>query len=107
MTEQFDTRKIRIGVVGLGLMGSSIVVSLLLADHHVIGIAPIPGEKEKALSQIKRQLNLCEKNGLVSKLCNSYLSSLTISDDYKQLKDCSIVLECVIEEIEVKASVYR
>ena len=56
MTEQFDTQSISVGVVGLGLMGTSIVVSLLIAGHKVIGIAPVPGEKEVAPANIKHQL---------------------------------------------------
>lgn len=107
MTEQFNTRNITIGVVGLGLMGSSIVVSLLLAGHQVIAIAPIPGEKEISPSRINDQLTLCAKDGLLTKSHNSYLSSLTISDDYKRLNDCSLVLECVIEKVEIKESVYK
>lgn len=107
MTEQFDIRGISVGVVGLGLMGSSIVVSLLLAGHRVIGIAPVTGEKEKALLHIKDQLAICEKDGLLMKSCDSYLLGLIISDDYKELNDCSLVLECVLEEVEIKKSVYR
>ncbi len=107
MDEEFNTRNVTIGVVGLGVMGSSIVVSLLLAGHKVIGIAPVSNEKEMALLHIKGQLKLCEKDGLSTKSCSDYLLSLIISDDYKELNDCSLVLECVLEKVEIKESVYK
>lgn len=107
MTEELDIQSIKVGVVGLGLMGSSIVISLLLSGHPVIAIAPIPGEEEKALLDIRSQLNICERDGLISKPGNSYLPFLTISTDYQKLKDCALVIECVIETRDIKESVYQ
>ena len=43
-TKQFRTAEMEIGVVGLGLMGSSIIVALLIAGHPVKAIAPIPSD---------------------------------------------------------------
>lgn len=107
MTKQFDNQEISVGVVGLGLMGTSIAVALLIAGHKVIGIAPMPGEKEKASFHIKDQLKLCEKDGLLTKSWEIYLSSLIITDNYKLLNDCNLVLECVVESVEIKESVYK
>ena len=36
-----DTSNIEVGVVGLGLMGTSIATCLLMAEHPVMAIAPI------------------------------------------------------------------
>lgn len=107
MTEQFDTQNISVGVVGLGLMGTSIVISLLIAGHKVIGIAPLPGEKEIASANIKDQLMLCEKDGLLTNPPESYLLSLIVSDNYELLNNCSLVLECVVENVEIKEAVYK
>ena len=96
---------ITIGVVGLGLMGSSVVVSLLFAGHKVIAISPLPNEEKVALSRISDQLLRCADVGFVTKSRDSYLTSLTISNDYSNLKDCSLILECVIEKIEIKEAV--
>ena len=105
--DKINTNKISVGVVGLGLMGSSIVTSLLLSGHPVIAIAPVEGEKEAASARIKKQLVLCEKEGLLSKPLKNYLVSLVISDDYNELNDCRLVLECVIENLEIKKHVYK
>ena len=107
MKEQLKTSDLTIGVVGLGLMGNSIIVSLLLAGHRVIGIAPISGEKEVALPRIKNLLKLCKDTSLLKTSWESYLPFLTISDNYDLLAHCDLVFECVIEKIEVKEVVYK
>ena len=98
--------EITIGVVGLGLMGRSIVTSLLLSNHKIRAIAPIPEDMVLASTRIQEQLKHCEKSGLLSKPVDLYLAQLRISEDYRQLNPCSLVIECVIEKIEIKRSVY-
>lgn len=95
-----------VGVVGLGLMGSSIVVSLLLAGHPVKAIAPIPEDMELAATRIREQLTHCYKSGLLKGPVHVYEARLKIAEDYRLLKNCDLVFECVIEDIEIKASVY-
>ena len=104
MTRIKDTN---IGIVGVGLMGSSIVASLLVAGHKVKAIAPIAGEQDMAAVRIKDQLLLCEEAGLLTEPVAFYLSSLTISEDYNTLHDCGLVVECIIEDIEIKKTVFR
>ena len=106
MPEQLKYTDMEIGVVGLGLMGSSIVVALLLAGHPVRGIAPIPSDLVNSLSNIKAQLEDCDKANLLDKPLDSYLNKLTISQDYSDLSKCVLVLECVIEKPEIKKQVY-
>ena len=89
-------KDINIGIVGVGLMGSSIVASLLVAGHKVKAIAPIAGEQDMAAVRIKDQLLLCEKAALLTEPVAFYLSSLTISEDYNTLHDSSLVVECII-----------
>jgi|SRR5665647_872424 len=103
MNKRAELTSIEVGVVGLGLMGSSIIVSLLLAGHTVKAIAPIPGDIKLASSRIKDHLNHCRK----SESFKVHDGQLTITQDYQQLKKCDLVFECVIENIEIKASVYR
>lgn len=101
------TSEIAVGVVGLGLMGSSIVVSLLIAGHPVKAIAPLPEDMLAAPERIKNHLLHCERSGLLNKKIDSYWQQLTISEDYKELYGCKVVLECVIELPTVKKAVYN
>lgn len=96
-----------IGVVGLGLMGTSITVSLLLSGHQVKAIAPIKEDRLNAPKRLRDQLNHCEKLDLLNLPMETYFDSLVVSEDYNELKDCTVVLECVIETVEIKKQVYR
>lgn len=107
MEETLDPAKITVGVVGLGLMGSSIAAALLMAGHRVKAIAPVPGEKEIAPARIGYQLHCCERAGICGTSPGNYLLSLVVSDDFGQLADCSFVLECVKEKVEIKVSIYQ
>jgi len=95
------------GVVGLGLMGSSIVVALLVSGHRVIGVAPIPGEREKSLHYLKDLLSHAEKAGLLTNDKDSYFANVEIVEDYVSLQHCKLVLECVIENLDIKQQVYQ
>tara|TARA_R110002050_G_scaffold10188_2_gene35115 strand:- start:1006 stop:1971 length:966 start_codon:yes stop_codon:yes gene_type:complete len=95
-----------IGVVGLGLMGTSIIVSLLVSGHPVIGIAPLPSDMDGALDRIHSQLNHADEAGLLSENVDYYLKRLHLTEDYSKLKSCSLVQECVTEVIEIKTEVY-
>lgn len=98
---------IGIGVVGLGLMGSSIVVALLAAGHPVCAVAPLPEDLAQGPARIHGQLKYCEQMGLLKEDISAYLSRLHITDDYTQLAGSRLVLECVIEQMTVKEQVYQ
>jgi 3-hydroxybutyryl-CoA dehydrogenase len=98
--------EISLGVVGLGLMGSSIVVALLQAGHRVIAIAPLSDEKEQAALRIEADLYRCAEAGILSSSVEQHLARLTVSEEYSLLAECSLVLECVIEKPEIKKAVF-
>lgn len=104
--EELSPGEIEVGVVGLGLMGSSIVVALLAAGHPVRAIAPLSGDIESASVYIHSQLLDCANSGLLSEPIGNYERRLYISEDYTQLSACRLVLECVIENFEIKKAVY-
>ncbi len=86
-------------------MGRSIVVNMLTAGHPVKAIAPTPGDMVNAEKKITQTLEHCNKLGLLTVPLEQALASLTISEDYRQLEDCRLVIECVIEKIPVKRAV--
>ncbi len=107
MTDFDNVKSIHIGVIGIGLMGSSIILSLLKSGHPVVAIAPIPGEKEHGRQRIMELFQHCEKAALLDKPTQHYLDMLIISEEYAQLNNCQLVMECVMEQIEIKQQVYQ
>lgn len=107
MDNRIKTKDIRIGVVGLGLMGSSVVTALLVSGHPVNAIAPLHADMETAPERIREQLLHCGKANLLTRPIDWYLTRLVTSADYANLSNCKVVLECVIEDIKVKEGVYK
>ncbi|MCE7063201.1 3-hydroxyacyl-CoA dehydrogenase family protein [Dyadobacter sp. CY343] len=106
MNEQSNVAGIPVGVVGLGLMGSSIVAALLIAGHPVKAISPITPDAQNAYERIFTQLNYCLEAGLIDSV-EKFRSMLHISEDYATLAPCEVVIECVIEKLEIKSEVYK
>ncbi len=96
-----------VGVVGLGLMGSSIICSFLIAGHKVIALAPLSLDAIGAFERIRGHMSRSERSGLLSAPIDTYMNKLTISEDYSSLKNCSLVMECVVEIVEIKEMVYQ
>lgn len=103
-----DPTDIEVGVVGIGLMGTSIIVQLLASGHRVKAIAPIPSDLVGANERIAEQLEACSKAGILDiKTISFYLNRLDISMDYSHLSGSCLVLECVAEDIKIKTLVYQ
>ena len=98
---------ITVGVVGLGLMGCSITTCLLIAGHKVIAVAPVSTDMQHAGKRIQEHLSKSHQQGLIHETPEHYLKSLTITEDYSILKDCKIVIECTLENVDIKKSVYQ
>ncbi|MCC5938333.1 MAG: 3-hydroxyacyl-CoA dehydrogenase family protein [Lunatimonas sp.] len=107
MIKPNELAEIELGVVGLGLMGSSIVVALLIAGHPVRGVAPIPSDMKDAELRITKQLKHAEESGILNQPISQYLSRLMLSEDFGILRDCRLVQECVVERTEIKGLMYR
>ena len=103
---EIKTNEIQVGVVGLGLMGCSITTCLLIAGHPVIAVAPISVDLQTAEPRIREHLEKSLANGLITQSPEEILQNLTITEDYSLLKDAQLVLECTIENADVKKSVF-
>lgn len=107
MKNNISTSEIVVGVVGLGLMGSSVATALLISGHRVKAIAPLSADMQFAHRRLADQLAHCERAGLLSEKRDFYERRVTVSEDYSQLSSCRVVLECVVEDIDTKAVVYK
>lgn len=99
--------KKNIGVVGLGLMGSSIATCLLAAGHTVIGVVKDKEEEqEKILSRVKNFLAEMKHEHLLNNDPVKIINNLFITDDYTALSSCTLVIESIFENLELKKEVY-
>jgi len=105
--KKMQGEEISIGIVGLGMMGCSITTCLLLAGHRVVAIAPIKDDLLNAEERIREHLQKSLMENMTEHNPGHYSKYLIITEDYNELKDCKLVIECTIENIQIKESVYR
>lgn len=104
--QTINTNEIPVSVVGLGLMGCSITACLLMAGHPVVALAPVDGDLQHAEERIMHHLQKSFEQGLTSKEPAVIFKQLLITTDYNALKNCRLVIECTIENAEIKKTVY-
>jgi len=95
------------GVVGLGLMGTSIAACLLIAGHRVAAVDSDAAQRRRARTRLRRHLQEARREGLVRSRPAKLFERLTISGDFAALADCQIVIESVFEDLAAKRRVIR
>lgn len=96
-----------IGIVGLGMMGSSIATGLLLSGKEVIALSSTNSKIDsEAPDRIKKSLVECLKEGLTDKDHQELLKNIHFTTDYDDLSKCWLVMESVIEDLNIKKEVY-
>lgn len=105
-TEQITPADLPVAVVGLGLMGCSIITCLLMAGHPVVALAPIPADVPTALPRIRHHLSESHQHGITAQEPDCWLANLTITENYADLRDCRLVIECTLEDPVIKQRVY-
>lgn len=98
----------KIGVLGAGSMGSGIAQIAATAGHDVI----IVDAKETALNNAQSKLSkvmdrLIEKGKYSSEEATAIQDRITYKTDIQQFEDCSIVIEAIIENLDIKKTVFN
>lgn len=95
------------GVVGMGLMGTSIAACLLIAGHSVAAVERDPAKRRTAKNRLLTLLRGAKKEGLLKGDPAKVIEHFAVSEDYMVLMKSRIVIESIVEDIEVKRNVIR
>jgi len=97
-----------IGIVGSGAMGSGIAQVAATAGHKTIVFDTNTTALEKAKSNLKNSLSkLVEKQKITEEKAQTILSLTTYTFSIKDFKDCNLIIEAIVENSEVKQSVFK
>lgn len=97
-----------IGIVGSGAMGSGIAQVASTAGHQTI----IYDTNNTALEKAKTNLNgslakLVEKQKITKDKADAILSLTQFTSAIADLKNCSLIIEAIVENLDVKQSVFK
>jgi 3-hydroxybutyryl-CoA dehydrogenase len=97
----------RVGVVGLGTMGSGIAQVCVQAGLEVVGREVSAGLGERARGQIDHYLSRgVEKGRLTQDEKDAALGRLCLVTDLAELSSCQLVIEAAFEDLEVKRTLF-
>jgi len=99
--------KMRIGVVGLGLMGSSIATCILAAGHRLTSLTVHIDKAGEAKKRILNFLKQLKEEGILTEDPDTVIQRLTITDDYSLLANHEVVIESIIENLDEKKKVFQ
>jgi 3-hydroxybutyryl-CoA dehydrogenase len=101
------TQPIRVGVVGLGLMGTSIVSCLLAAGDQVVGIDRDPRKRSTARRRAGGYLRVMRAQHLIKAAPTGLLNRLVIGKGYASLQQVRVVIEAIVEDLKAKQDCLR
>jgi 3-hydroxybutyryl-CoA dehydrogenase len=97
----------RVGVVGLGTMGSGIAQVSVQSGHETVGREISEELNEGAGSTIDRYLTRAvEKERMTEADKDAALGRLTLTTSLEELADCDLVIEAIVEELEPKRKLF-
>jgi 3-hydroxybutyryl-CoA dehydrogenase len=99
--------RVPVGVIGLGLMGHSIIACLLAAGHPVIGLSRDLRRHRGTRRHIRALLDEMRREGLLRRDPARVIRSLRLTEDYQELAPCRLVVESVVEDLNTKKEAYR
>ena len=97
-----------IGILGAGAMGSGIAQVAAACGHEVVVCDNLTPALTKAGKKIQATLKtLVEKDKLTDGDAYSLFSRIRFTDHMSDFRDCSIVIEAIVEEIEPKQIAFK
>ena len=96
-----------VGVLGYGLMGSGIAQVCAASGYRTIVREVEQGFLDKGLGRTKKFLNDgVEKGKLTAEARDKTLANLSGTTAFDDLKDCDLIIEVIIENLEEKAKAF-
>jgi 3-hydroxybutyryl-CoA dehydrogenase len=97
----------KVGIVGAGAMGSGIAQIASQAGHHVVVFDLNQTALDTSSKKLSKVMNrLIEKGAVSESVASDIQERITRTTDVSQFKDCGLVIEAVVEDLNVKHSVF-
>lgn len=94
-----------VGVIGMGLMGTSISVCLLIAGHRLVCIDSNPAKLRTARSRLLKLLKEAHGKGLLTASPSMLIQRVAVSSEFLGLKHAKLIIESTVEDLAIKRNV--
>ena len=97
-----------IGVLGAGSMGSGIAQVAAAAGHEVVVCDHIMPALTRASKKIQESLKKGVEKGKIEEAeANAIISRIRFTDHMSDFRDCSLVIEAIVEDVEQKKIAFK
>jgi 3-hydroxybutyryl-CoA dehydrogenase len=97
----------KVGVCGLGLMGSGIAQIAATAGYEVVAVEAVQAALDKGSAGIKKSLDkFVEKGSLKPEDRDATLGRLKTTTNVEDLRGCDLVIEAIIENMPAKRELF-
>jgi 3-hydroxybutyryl-CoA dehydrogenase len=96
-----------VGVIGLGLMGTSIAACLLSSGHPVLSATRNVQKRQGAKDHVRELLEEMRGEGILKGEPAALVRNFEITDNYADLADRQVVIESIVESIDTKKEAIR
>jgi 3-hydroxybutyryl-CoA dehydrogenase len=104
----FVTEIRKVGVCGAGLMGNGIAQTCASAGFEVVLMEVADAPLQRGVQSITKSLDkFVEKQKLALADRDAILARITPTTDVKDLKDCDLVIEAIVENPETKIKLFQ
>lgn len=97
----------RIGVIGMGIMGSGIAEVTAIAGHEVYATEVTKQLYQKGIDSITKSLEKLIEKKVVKESKDTILSRIKYLEDYSEFSKCDIVIEAIVENLQAKKELYK
>lgn len=94
-----------VGVIGSGAMGSGIAQVAAMAGHKVVLYDANTAALDKANANLKQTIQKLTEKGKITN-GEEILSRYTYATDLEQIRSCSLIIEAIIENLDVKKKLF-
>ncbi|MDX9689404.1 MAG: 3-hydroxyacyl-CoA dehydrogenase/enoyl-CoA hydratase family protein [Proteobacteria bacterium] len=97
----------KVAVIGSGVMGSQIAAQVANAGKPVLLLDIVPKGAEDRNMLAKAAIEKMKKGPFMHPSAAQFIEVGNTEDDLEKIKDCDWVLEAVLEDLKIKADLYK
>ena len=97
-----------VGVIGLGTMGAGIAEVFARNGYQVVGVELTEETLERGRQHVRHSTDRAVKRGKLSEdEQNQIFDRITFTTELKDVADCQMVVEAIIEQLPLKQELFR